>query len=161
MAEQTERIDAVFVYGTLKRGQCRESLWPVEPREVLASWVRGTLFGRADYPALMTGTHRVCGELWGFHCEDMPRVLEVLDAIEGTSGNSPEDLYHRRVVDVFMADCHRNCRAYTYFYNRDPLADRFTEVPVFEGGQSMGGQSMGGQGKRSQCWPVASPPPNG
>ncbi|PAY16854.1 hypothetical protein CKO51_24205 [Rhodopirellula sp. SM50] len=131
-------IDSVFVYGTLKRGQCRESCWPVAPRNVVASWIRGTLYGRADYPALMPGDHQVVGELWRFAPLSMPQVLSVLDDIEGTDGNSPGDLYHRHVVDVFGEDGELIGAAHTYFYHRDPLADGFSQVPIVG--------SM-------QCWP--------
>ncbi|QDV44587.1 AIG2-like family protein [Stieleria neptunia] len=126
-------IDSVFVYGTLKRGQCRETCWPVAPLQVIPGWVQGTLYGRDDYPALLAGKHHVAGERWMFELPLMPRVLSVLDDIEGTDGNSPDDLYHRHVVDVYGEKGERMGTAYTYFYHRDPLADGFSEVPVIGG----------------------------
>ena len=128
-------IDSVFVYGTLKRGQCREACWPVTPLQVIRGWVRGTLYGRADYPALLPGQRHVVGELWVFELPSIPRVLSVLDEIEGTDGNSPSDLYHRHVVDVFGEDNELTRTAHTYFYHRDPLADGFSLVPVVGGMQ--------------------------
>lgn len=136
MPEDLYSIDAVFVYGTLKRGQCRESDWPADPLAVTECWIRGDLHGRDDYPALVPGECRVVGELWIHKAESMPLVLDVLDAIEGTHGNASLDLYHRHVVDVFSNQGQLIRRAYTYFYNRDPLPARFAAVPIIDGVQT-------------------------
>ena len=136
---QSSAINAVFVYGTLKRGQCREGLWPEPPLEVEWAWIFGDLWGRDDYPALVDGSRRVLGELWRFEPDQMPRVLEVLDAIEGTSGNSADDLYHRIVVNAF--DLNRDVKrpAYTYRYNRDLARGGFRPLPVEAGQQQWPG----------------------
>ncbi|WP_182868852.1 gamma-glutamylcyclotransferase family protein [Rhodopirellula sp. JC639] len=123
-------IDSVFVYGTLKRGQCRESCWPVQPLRVTSGWVRGALYGREDYPALLPGEHHVAGELWTFDAATMPTVLSVLDEIEGTDGNSADDLYHRHWVQVHDDAGEVIATAYSYFYHRDPIADGFFLVPT-------------------------------
>jgi gamma-glutamylcyclotransferase (GGCT)/AIG2-like uncharacterized protein YtfP len=127
---------AVFVYGTLKRGQCRENCWPHAPLAVTPAWTFGDLFARQDYPALMPGDNRVEGELWEFLPEQMPRVLEVLDEIEGTEGNSPNDLYHRLDVEVKGTSGSRVSRAHTYFYNRDARLDGFSRIDPVDGCQS-------------------------
>jgi gamma-glutamylcyclotransferase (GGCT)/AIG2-like uncharacterized protein YtfP len=136
MSNQQHPLDAVFVYGTLKRGQCRQTAWPSNPISITRAWIRGTLYGRADYPALTRGENRVRGELWVFAIEQMQNVLAVLDAIEGTHGNSSEDLYHRRPVNVYCDDGSTLGHAYTYFYNRDPVAERFAIVPLSQGAQA-------------------------
>ncbi|KAA5541470.1 gamma-glutamylcyclotransferase [Roseiconus nitratireducens] len=123
----------VFVYGTLKRGQCREHAWPAVPRDIRPAWIRARLFGRADYPAITAGEDRVVGELWTFDDGQMDSVLRVLDQIEGTSGNQPHDLYHRHVVQVSGLDDHPLGDAYTYFYNSDPARDGFQPVAVANG----------------------------
>lgn len=135
MTQQQPPIDSVFVYGTLKRGQCRETVWPVEPTEITAGWAYGTLYGRDDYPALLHGEHRVIGEIWKFDLSQMRDVLAVLDDVEGTEGNSPNDLYHRHVVDA-RSDRGTIVQAYAYFYNRDPIADGFVIVPANDAAQS-------------------------
>ena len=73
-----------FVYGTLKRGQCRDHLWPVTPRTITPAWLRATLYGRKDYPALQTGDDHILGEVWTFEISEIPAVIEQLDQIEGT-----------------------------------------------------------------------------
>ena len=122
------RIDAVFVYGTLKQGQCRAPMWPATPREIVPAWVRGQLFGRSDYPALRKGNDRVRGELWRFSPEDMPRVLETLDEIEGTNQPGEPDLYHREQVEVFDLQGVSLGTAHTYLYATDPLLDGFDAI---------------------------------
>ncbi|MEM6471506.1 MAG: gamma-glutamylcyclotransferase family protein [Planctomycetota bacterium] len=128
-------VTAVFVYGTLKRGQCRHGLWPVSASEVLVASVRGELWGRDDYPALKRGEFRVIGELHTFESVQIPIVLKVLDQIEGTNGNSPADLYHRHVVDTELIESNTVLRAYAYFYVGSPERDGFHRVRV-TGGQS-------------------------
>ena len=135
MTETKDVIVSMFVYGTLKRGQCRESLWPAEPNRVADSWIRGNLLCRFDYPALMPGENRVRGELWTYDAETIGRVIEALDRIEGTHQNATLDLYHRHLVDVFAGDGESEGRAYTYFYNRDPIAGQFTPMPLVDGNQ--------------------------
>jgi gamma-glutamylcyclotransferase (GGCT)/AIG2-like uncharacterized protein YtfP len=132
------RTDAVFVYGTLKRGQCRAHRWPASPLRVFEAWTRGYLLGRQDYPALTPGGQRVRGELWVFALDDVPRVLEVLDQIEGTHGNAPGDLYHRHRVTVFDLREGVQHHGHGYFYNLDAQANGFRPVPVLDG---------------FQCWP--------
>lgn len=118
-------IDAIFVYGTLKRGQIREQLWPATPRSVHSAWVRGALYGRDDYPAMRPGDHRVAGELWRFDSQDIDRVLNALDRIEGTNQPGHPDLYRREISQVFDLNGEPLARAYLYFYATDPVLDGF------------------------------------
>lgn len=136
MVERERPIYRVFVYGTLKTGQCRQSAWPVKPLSIESASIQGHLYSREDYPALMPGNHRVMGQCWSFTADQIERVLATLDEIEGTNGNSPADLYHRRIVDVTIVSEQLRLPAYTYFYHRDPIADGFTSAPVVDGSQS-------------------------
>ena len=119
---------AIFVYGTLKRDQCRCRLWPAEPVSVQQAWSRGTLFGRQDYPAMTAGEDRVLGELWKFRERDLPRVLDALDQIEGTNLVGQEDLYRRAVVETWSLDDQLLENAYVYHYATDPCVDGFAEL---------------------------------
>ena len=121
-------ITTVFVYGTLKRGQCRESMWPVAPRRIQWGWIRGTLFDRQDYPAMTAGQDRVLGELWSFDADQVDAVLEVLDQIEGTNQPGQADLYHRVVTAVAADDETQLGEAWTYHYASDPLLDGFQRL---------------------------------
>lgn len=128
-------MNTVFVYGTLKRGQCREAMWPVSPHTIRSAWVRGNLFGREDYPAMVAGPNKVLGEAWSFEPSQMARVLAALDEIEGTDGNGPSDLYHRVIVNAFGIDDLPIGNAFTYHYHRSVGNDGFREMPIEEGYQ--------------------------
>lgn len=128
-------ITQVFVYGTLKRGQCRDSLWPRHPIEVIPAITRGTLYDREDYPAMTEGQDLVVGECWRFNEQDIPPVLETLDAIEGTNQAGAPDLYHRVEVDCWQSgDADSKVplraigRAFAYHYARDTVADGFRQL---------------------------------
>lgn len=84
-----------FVYGTLCRGQCRETCWPLLPLGVHPAWIEGTLFGRGDYPALRPGNQRVGGECWFFAKRDADLVTAALDEIEVTNQPGHPNLYDR------------------------------------------------------------------
>ncbi len=128
-------IDAVFVYGTLKKGQCRAKSWPAPPLSVQQAWVRGQLHGRHDYPAMTPGEDRVRGELWRFPAEAMPKVLETLDQVEGTNQPGEPDLYVRVVTAVTDAQSRSLGRAHTYLYATDPSLDGFRRIePVSNSG---------------------------
>lgn len=126
-------IEQVFVYGTLQRGQVREPLWPCTPSEIRSAWTRGRLYHRHDYPAMLPGSDRVVGELWRFSAGEMPKVLKVLDEIEGVGQPGEADLYRRVAVETFAAETFaaegRTLGvAFAYHYARSPVADGF--VPV-------------------------------
>jgi len=88
---------AIFVYGTLKRGQVRERCWPHQPLAVEPATVRGTLYDLGPYPALVPGDETVGGELWRFAQEHLAATLAALDRVEGHAGR-PDDLYRRVIV---------------------------------------------------------------
>lgn len=127
-------ITAVFVYGTLKRGQCRSELWPAQPLSVQAAWTRGTLFGRRDYPAMTAGSDRVLGELWKFRADDIARVLETLDEIEGASQPGQKDLYARIEVETWDLTDQPLENANVYHYAIDPTSDGFVRLEPGEDG---------------------------
>ncbi len=124
--------NTVFVYGTLKRGQCRSNRWPATPLQVAAAWCLGTLYGRDDYPAMTFGTDRVLGEAWTFAAHEMQMVLKTLDQIEGTNHPHALDLYQRVLLDAHFVDpapqSPVTVRAYTFHYATDPRLDDFVAV---------------------------------
>lgn len=117
-----------FVYGTLKRGQCREVLWPRSPLAVVPAWIRGDLYTRPDYPALDSGSGRVLGELWQFGPGDIADVIRVLDQIEGTNQPGYPDLYCRVVIETYSPVGQPLGRASTYRYAQNLTADGFRQI---------------------------------
>ena len=111
---------AVFVYGTLMRGQCRERSWPRRPLSIEPAWTLGRLYDLGHYPALVEGTDRIAGELWNFAAEDIGETLRVLDRIECYCQRT-DDLYRRLLIEctTVAGDL---ASAFTYCYAR-PLPD--------------------------------------
>jgi len=109
---------AIFVYGTLKRGQERERCWPRRPVAIEPATVRGALFDLGPYPALVEGDDTVGGELWQFAPVDMPPTLAALDQVEGSAGK-PNDLYRRVIVHCQKAE--GTASAWTYLLARTSL----------------------------------------
>jgi gamma-glutamylcyclotransferase (GGCT)/AIG2-like uncharacterized protein YtfP len=107
---------AVFVYGTLQRGHCRQACWPHPPRQVQPATARGRLFDLGAYPALVPGDELVLGELWHFGPEQIDATLDALDRIEGYDAG-PLALYTRQVV-VCYDRAGGSCRAHAYLYAR-------------------------------------------
>ena len=105
-----------FVYGTLKRGELRESAWPHAPVAISPASVTGQLYDLGPYPALAEGTDRVLGEFWAFKPEDMAATISSLDHVEGYA-QSPHDLYERRPVACELADG-SHVLAWAYFFAR-------------------------------------------
>jgi gamma-glutamylcyclotransferase (GGCT)/AIG2-like uncharacterized protein YtfP len=116
MAEQT-RVSptAIFVYGTLKRGQVREACWPTKPLHVVPAVVCAELYDLGPHPAMIPGSDRIAGELWQFVVEDMAETLAVLDEVEGFSDRAG-DWYRRVVIDCETAI--GKTPAWTYLYAR-------------------------------------------
>ena len=110
----TLSIHQVFVYGTLKRGQCREHAWPHEPKTIRDAAVLGALFGRDDYPALKPGDDLVAGELWEFKADEIQQVLWRLDQIEVYNQPRTANLYERVVCKVVDYDGETLGDAWTY-----------------------------------------------
>lgn len=111
-----DRCHRLFVYGTLKRGECRERCWPHQPLAVEPATTAGCLYDLGEYPALAVGDGIVLGELWLIAEQHLVATLAVLDEIEGYA-KSPNDLYVRRVVTCCTRDGAEH-QAQTYFYAR-------------------------------------------
>jgi gamma-glutamylcyclotransferase (GGCT)/AIG2-like uncharacterized protein YtfP len=92
-----EAIRAIFVYGTLKRGEVRERCWPRKPLDVVPAVTQGALYDLGRYPALVVGDDDVSGEVWRLANEDVAVTLEALDEIEGWNGQE-NDEYRRAAV---------------------------------------------------------------
>ncbi|MEZ6138364.1 MAG: gamma-glutamylcyclotransferase family protein [Pirellulaceae bacterium] len=102
-------IEHIFVYGTLKTSQIRESCWPSKPLSVRPAWTRGQLYDLGPDPAMIlpestSPLDRVAGEVWTYSVEHLPLVLHVLDQIEVTNQPGEPNEYNRQLVDVFLIE---------------------------------------------------------
>lgn len=128
-----------FVYGTLKRGQCREGCWPAAPLSVCEAAVRGSLLCLGAYPGLIPGDQWVRGELWEIAQQDVEATLRVLDQIEGYQAGRQRNLYERRSVEVFLIGpgdtISPDAIAYSYWLC-DPAAIRSGQIVRKPSGQA-------------------------
>ncbi len=116
-----------FVYGTLKRGECRDYMWPRSPSVVEEAVVHGELYDAGIYPALFPGSDKVLGELWTFLSTDFEAIVKVLDDIEEYRFGDPYNLYNREVIDCETLSG-RRAVAYTYIYARLQDLPTFTRM---------------------------------
>lgn len=91
----------VFVYGTLKRGQCREKCWPRAPLSVQPAFVRGRLLCLGPFPGLVEGEEWIRGEAWKIAHRDLAETIRVLDQIEGFQQPQGADQYQRIEIELF------------------------------------------------------------
>ena len=111
---------AFFVYGTLKRGQANYPLVAAAVREAVPATIRGRLYDVGPFPALAEGDGAVRGEVLTVDPGELPRLLPVLDALEGYVPSDPVgSMYVRREIAATM-DEGGEVAAFAYFYNRDP-----------------------------------------
>lgn len=91
----------IFVYGTLKRGQCREDCWPRPPLSVQPAFVRGRLLCLGPFPGLVEGGQWVRGEAWKIAHHDLAETIQTLDQIEGFQQPREANQYERIEIDLF------------------------------------------------------------
>lgn len=129
------KLQHIFVYGTLKRGQCRESAWPRPPVLVQPARVSGELYDLGAYPAMLSGSDWVVGEVWSFEYEDVEPTLRVLDEIEDYR-RQPDDLYRRVEIACWLGSG-AQLRALTYIYAQPQHLSKQLRVTPDAGGNSV------------------------
>lgn len=109
MPEGPETMRLVFVYGTLRRGECNDiARYCPAPEHVGAGETRGLLYDLGPYPgALFGGEARLVGEVYRV----TPAVERMLDQLEGVQEDGQGE-YLRRQVDVRVKGQWLRCLAY-------------------------------------------------
>lgn len=107
----------VFVYGTLRRGECNDiTRYAPAPIHVGEGETPGTLYHLGPYPgAVFGGSARVVGEVYRV----TPAVEALLDALEGVQADG-EGEYRRREVPVRVQGRVLWCLAYEIHPSRLP-----------------------------------------
>jgi gamma-glutamylcyclotransferase (GGCT)/AIG2-like uncharacterized protein YtfP len=139
MRQERKRHLLVFVYGTLKRGEINHDLLAPAIQSIERGWVEGILHDVGEFPAMVEGTGQVHSELMRVAADDLPRILPILNRLEGYDPrNESGSLYHRRIVDASCASG-RHKRAHAYFCNpAHPDMPPLDCFPVVEGGEWTG-----------------------
>ena len=109
-----------FVYGTLKRGQCRAKCWPLPALDIKVAWTFGQLYDLGPYPALLADgrptADRVVGQLWTFRLTDFLVITSKLDQIEGTNQSNAPNEYDRVQLTVTILESGEQVKAQCYVY---------------------------------------------
>ena len=123
-----------FVYGTLKRGECREEVFSrhldEDEFEIVPASVKAELYDLGPYPAIVPGEDTVFGEAVIVNNPDkVDTLIAVLDSIEGYYGDdSPSNLYLRKEVTIQVEE--DTMEAITYMFSQEQqLRDRAKHLP--------------------------------
>lgn len=122
----------VFVYGTLRTGDCRGSV--LDPDKIVCgeAFIKGfTLHDLGSFPGILEGEGKVRGEM---HEVDA-RTLETLDHIEGYRADKPSSsLYLRKATDIFNSNDEVVGSAWVYVFNIGRRAAALRLPPLIESG---------------------------
>ncbi len=119
-------VTDLFVYGTLKRDECRGSMWPYPPVSVRTAYIQARLYDLGPYPAVRVDVDLddpqdwdwVQGELWQVSPTHFAETLQVLDDIEGTNQNGHRNLYDQVLVRAYdWPGSTTYCLALVYHYS--------------------------------------------
>ena len=121
----------VFVYGTLRTGDCRAGVLGNQGLVCEEAYVEGfQLLDIGSFPGVVKGDGRVRGEMH----EIDDQTLGILDSIEGYHEDAPEhSLYVREVVPVLNSEGEPAGEAWIYIYNAN-LRARHRLPPTIESG---------------------------
>tara|TARA_B110000438_G_scaffold124518_1_gene121346 strand:+ start:101 stop:955 length:855 start_codon:yes stop_codon:yes gene_type:complete len=109
--KQCSMIDIVFVYGTLKKGQCREQSMNEISLGSKDEKVTAKMYNIGEFPAITLEKGVVLGEIHRVKKEQ--ESIESLDQIEGFVGYGKSSLYNRILINSRQGIC------WTYVWNRD------------------------------------------
>ena len=109
--KQCDMIDIVFVYGTLKKGQCREQSMNEISLGSKDENITAKMYNIGKFPAITLEKEEVLGEIHKVKKEQ--ESLERLDQIEGFVGYDKSSLYNRILINSSQGIC------WTYVWNRD------------------------------------------
>jgi gamma-glutamylcyclotransferase (GGCT)/AIG2-like uncharacterized protein YtfP len=126
-------VHSIFVYGTLRRGQCRENQWPCPARSIVRAFVSAKLYDLGPYPAIVEGQDAVAGERWDMAPEDLEKTFFVLDQIEGFVEGRTGNLYERKIIETHSSAqrCdEKPALAFAYFMHQESLPKKAIYLPA-------------------------------
>jgi gamma-glutamylcyclotransferase (GGCT)/AIG2-like uncharacterized protein YtfP len=151
-ASLNSMITHLFAYGTLKRGECRESMWPRKPQQIQTAYIRARLYDLGAYPAIRVdasegndldqsadeGLDWVEGEIWTFSPTDIPVTIATLDEIEETNQPGVCNLYDHVLVRAHdRPNSDQSKLALVYQYSCDERLAHSRRLRPRDGGASV------------------------
>ena len=107
--KQRQMIDRVFVYGTLREGNCRENSMNEISLGSKSEKITAKMYNIGEFPAITLEKGEVSGEIHQIKNEHTS--LQTLDNIEGFYGYQNSSLYYRILINSSQGIC------WTYVWN--------------------------------------------
>ena len=107
-------------------------MWPHEPENIVAAFIRARLVDLGPFLAIVDGEDLVAGELWLLRPEDIHATFAALDAIKGYR-QGPDELYVRRVVSCSQRNGKRRDAHAYFFANPDQIVGKPVIAPDPDG----------------------------
>ena len=107
--QECKMIDSMFVYGTLRKQECREHEMRKISLESKDITIRATMYDIGAFPAITLEDGTVHGEIHRIKPE--PHSFDTVDCIENFNGYDESSLYHRILINSSEGMC------WTYVWN--------------------------------------------
>ena len=107
--QECKMIDSMFVYGTLRKQECREHEMRKISLESKDISIRAKMYDIGAFPAITLEDGTVHGEIHKIKAE--PHSFDVLDCIENFNRYDESSLYHRILINSSEGVC------WTYVWN--------------------------------------------
>lgn len=120
-----EKLNYLFVYGTLKKDQTASWSNALEDEKFIGyGKIKGFDMYKImnSYPGIKKGAGEVLGELYEITNQDTWKKVDKIECVN-------IDLYHREVVDVYLND--KIIKAYAYIYQQNVYDDDKMDGPIY------------------------------
>ena len=107
--QKCKMIDSMFVYGTLRKQECRENIMNKISLNFKNITIRAKMYDIGEFPAIILKNGIVYGE---FH-KIGENSISILDEIEGFQKYNKLSMYYRVLINTSEGIC------WTYVWNRD------------------------------------------
>jgi gamma-glutamylcyclotransferase (GGCT)/AIG2-like uncharacterized protein YtfP len=107
--EKCKMIDSMFVYGTLRKQECREQIMNKISLDSKNITINAKMYDIGAFPAITLEEGMVYGEI--HKIKENPNSFETLDCVEGFTKYDESSLYHRILINSSQGIC------WTYVWN--------------------------------------------
>ena len=107
--KKCKMIDSMFVYGTLRKQECREQIMNKISLDSKNITINAKMYDIGAFPAITLEEGIVYGEI--HKIKENPNSFETLDCVEGFTKYDESSLYHRILINSSQGIC------WTYVWN--------------------------------------------
>lgn len=127
-------VNRMFVYGTLKQGRPLDRpIFAKLRTNVVEATIKGGIYNLGWFPTIkLADKGTVQGEVHTFPKEEIAKILNIMDSIEGYNASDPKrGLYNRHIVDATLPNG-KIVKAWAYEYNKDVDPKKRIKAGVWE-----------------------------